>query len=291
MRFPSRAGPDGARNGPCGAGLQPAMVDKEAVFVLGAVDPEMREIARVLKKDARIVLHAASGGLPVTTRNAYDADGVVRLSRQGRGMEALLPPLAPAVFVECTVRGHQPILRIDHHNPGDPGYAQPPERYLEGASIGQTLRLLELDPTDTQRLIAAADHCLTAAYQGMCPGVDPHELLFLRASWRARMSGRSLADVVDGILGAARLVRRRYDSEYGESLFLDPTEQPPDLPEGAAYTGCPVRYRAFFPNGDLKEMLKGAGPDHIERFMAMHRDAGREVYGNPHRGYAGAYLG
>lgn len=59
----------------------------------------MREIARVLKKDARTVLHAASAGLPVTTRNAYDADGVVRLSRQGRGMEALLPPLAPAVFV------------------------------------------------------------------------------------------------------------------------------------------------------------------------------------------------
>jgi hypothetical protein len=37
-------------------------------------------------------------------------------------------------------------------------------------------------------------------------------------------------------------------------------------------------------------MLKGASPEHIERFMAMHRHQGREVYGNPYRGYAGAYL-
>ena len=33
-------------------------------------------------------------------------------------------------------------------------------------------------------------------------------------------------------------------------------------------------------------MPKGASPEHIERFMATHR----EVYGNPYRGYAGAYL-
>jgi hypothetical protein len=37
-------------------------------------------------------------------------------------------------------------------------------------------------------------------------------------------------------------------------------------------------------------MLKGASPGHIERFMATHRSQGREVYGNPYRGYAGAYL-
>jgi hypothetical protein len=38
-------------------------------------------------------------------------------------------------------------------------------------------------------------------------------------------------------------------------------------------------------------MLKGASPAHVERFMAAHRAHGREVYGNPYRGYAGAYLG
>lgn len=266
------------------------MVDKEAMFVLGAQDPEMREIAQVLRKANRRFTHAAKQRTPVSTRTAYEADGVVKLSRAGRPMEALLVPQEPAVFVECMVRGHEPVLRVDHHNPGDPGYAQPPERYLQGASIGQTLLLLELEPTPTQRLLAAADHCLTAAYQGACPGVDPKELLFLRASWRARVSGRSLTDVIDGILRAARQVRCCYDSEYGESLFLDPTAAPPDLAEGAAYAGHAVRYREWFPGGALKEMLKGAAPEHIERFMAMHRGLGREVYGNPYRGYAGAYL-
>ena len=266
------------------------MLEKDVPFVLGALDPEMREIAKVLRGAERGYYHAAVGGIRVGTRNAYSADSVVRLSRGGRPTVAVLPPREPAAFVECTVRGNEPVVRIDHHNPGDPGYACPPERYMEGASIGQTLRLLEMEPTPTQRLLAAGDHCLTAAYQGQCPGVDPKELLFLRASWRGRVTGRGLTDVVDGILHSAKLVRERFDSEYGESLFLDPTELPPDLAEGAAYTGRAVRYRELFPEGTLKEMLKGASPEHIERFMATHRDEGREVYGNPYRGYAGAYL-
>lgn len=265
------------------------MIPMEAVFVLGAPDPEMREIAHVLRDAGRHYLHAAREGMRVTTRTAYDANGVLRPSRW-LGMGGVLPPQQPAVFVECTVRGHEPVARVDHHNPGDPGYAMPPGRYLEGASIGQTLRLLGREPTPTQRLLAAADHCLTAAYQGQCPGVDPKELLFLRAAWRAKVTGRSLSDVIDGVLHAARQVLRFYDSEHGESVFLDPTQNPPDLAEGAAYAGRAVRYREWFPEGTLKEMLKGGSPAHIERFMAQHRGQGREVYGNPHRGYAGAYL-
>jgi 6-phosphogluconate dehydrogenase len=38
-----------------------------------------------------------------------------------------------------------------------------------------------------------------------CPGVDPNELLFLRASWRAKTSDRSCGDVVEGILHAAKM--------------------------------------------------------------------------------------
>jgi hypothetical protein len=266
------------------------MVDKDSIFVLGAQDPEMREIAHVLRTLKRGYVHAAKERMRVSSRTAYDADGVAKLVRGGRATGAVLPPRDPAVFVECTVRGHVPMLRVDHHHPGDPGYPMPPERYMEGASIGQTLVLLEMEATPTQRLLAAADHCLTAAYQGECPKIDPKELLFMRAAWRAKVTNRSLMDVIDGILHAAKQVRRYYDSEYRESVFLDPTELPPDLAEGAAYAGTAVRYRDWFPGGDLKEMLKGASPEHIERFMAMHRHAGREVYGNPYRGYAGAYL-
>ncbi len=266
------------------------MIDKACSFVLGARDPEMREIAEVLDAHKLAHAYAARGAMPVTARTAYDADGVVRLSRSGRGIPMVLASDRPLVFVECTMRHRQAQQRVDHHNPGDPGYDMPPERYLEGSSLGQILRLLDREPTPTQHLLAAADHCLTAAYQGECPGVDPNELLFLRASWRARMSGRTLGDVIEGILHAAAEVQRKYDSACGESIFADPTDVPRDLAEGGAYAGRPIRYRELYPGGELKEMLKGARPEHIERFMAEHRALGREVYGNPHRGYAGTYL-
>lgn len=266
------------------------LIEKDACFVFGARDPEMREIAAVVKQHGYASVYAAQSGVAVLARTAYDADGVVHLSRSGRPTRTVLGTGRLLVFVECSLRHYGAHVRVDHHNPGDPGYDMPPERYLEGSSLGQVLRLFEREPDATQRLLAAADHCLTAAYQGQCPGVDPHELLFLRASWRARMSGRTLGNVVEGILDAARKVERHYDPALAESRFPDPIDVPKDLAEGAAYTGRAIRYRELLPGGELKEMLKGAAPAHIERFMAEHREKGRETYGNPHRGYAGAYL-
>lgn len=267
------------------------MLDKDHVFVLGAQDPEMREIERVVQDAGFVRLHAARDGRRCTPMTAYAADAVVEVGADGVARPRVLAPKAPAVFVECTVRGHPPSLRVDHHHPGDPGFDAGPEDYLRGASLGQVLALLEREPTETQRLLAASDHCLTAAYQGRCPGVDPHELLFLRASWQAKITGRTLSDVMAGILDAAQRVKRHHDSEFGESRFLDPTGIPRDLPEGSAYAGIPVRYRALLPDGLLKEMFKGGTPEAVEAFMAEHREAGRTVYGNPHRGYAGAYWG
>lgn len=266
-------------------------IDRDWHFVLGAQDPEMREIQRVIDAEHLAWAHAARGGRRCSARSAYAADGVVRVGPDQIPRPAVLPPRAPAVFVECTVLGAEPAVRVDHHNPGDPGYEVEPERFMEGSSLGQVLRLLEREPTETQRLLAAGDHCLTAAYQGRCPGVDPHELLFLRASWKAKVMGRTLSDVVEGILDAAKRVKAHHDSELGESRFLDPTEIPMDLAEGAAYAGLPIRYRELLPEGVLKEMFKGGTPAEVERFMAEHEAAGRHVYGNPYRGYAGTYWG
>lgn len=266
------------------------MIDKEFIFVLGAQDPEMREIERMIGRAGMRYLHAAREGVRCSASNAYEADSAVLVGRDNHAGPALLLPHAPIVTVECGLPKHPASARVDHHHPGDPGYAKGPGEYLEGSSLGQVLAMLEMEPDETQRLLAAADHCLTAAYQGECPDIDPNELLFQRAAWRAKMSGRTLSDVIDGILDAAARVKRHYDSEFGESVFLDPTEVPLDLPEGAAYAGRPVRYRALLPGGDLKEMLKGASPPHIERFMDAHTAAGRRVYGNPYRGYAGSYL-
>jgi len=265
------------------------MIDREWTFVLGAQDPEMREIERVAQSAGHAFVHAAKGRRRVAPKTAYEADGVVRVGPDRIPRPAVLLPTAPAVFVECALGGRVPVLRVDHHQPGDPGWGMAAADYLAGSSLGQVLMLLEREPTDTQRLLAASDHCLTAAYQGECPGVDPNDLLFLRASWRALVSGRTLSDVMEGIADAARRVRRHHDSELGEARFLDPTEIPPDLAEGAAYAGLPVRYRELLPEGILKEMFKGGTPTAVEAFMEEHRVAGRPTYGNPHRGYAGAY--
>ena len=266
-----------------------AVIDKEWRFVLGAQDPEMREIERVVQDAGHGRVHAARDGRRCSPMTAYAANGVVQVGPDAVARAALLPPKVPAVFVECSLHDWQPVARVDHHHPGDPGYTAAPEHYLQGSSLGQVLTLLEREPNDTQRLLAASDHCLSAAYQGECPGVDPHELLFLRASWQAKMSGRTLSDVIEGILDAGKRVKKHHDSEFGESRFLDPTEIPRDLPEGSAYAGVPVRYRALMADGTLKEMFKGGTPAAVERFMADHEAAGRRVYGNPYRGYAGAY--
>jgi hypothetical protein len=259
------------------------------LFILGALDPEMREIERVLGMHGYPVAWAAVGRQRCSSATAYDADAALHMER-GRQQAQLILPRQPVVFVECAIRRIDPVLRIDHHNPGDAGFDCGPQDYLRGSSLGQLLTLLNLEPDPTQRLLAAADHCLTAAYQGECPGVDPDELLFMRASWQAKMTYRPFGLVMSSILEAARLVRERYDPQAGAALFLDPTLTVPDLPEGAARAGMPVRYRSMEPSGLVKEMLKGASPDAISSFMQENRLLGRRVYGNPYRGYAGTYL-
>lgn len=259
-------------------------------FALGAQDREMREIEKVLTKFGLEYAYAATSGLRSDSSQAYQSQGVCSISADGRFRSAVPPPNKAIAFVECTIPLRTPDARLDHHNPGDPGYEAPPERYLEGSSLGQVLALLGEKATADQRLMAAADHCLTAAYQGLCPGVDPGELLFSRSAWQALMTRRTLSETMGSIMSAGAQVRRRYDERIGASVFPDPTRSPKDLPEGSAYAGIPVIYRSLMPGGTLKEMIKGAEPAHIEAFMIEHQKQGRRTYGNPFRGYAGAYF-
>lgn len=264
---------------------------RDKFYVLGAQDPEMREIEQILKSHGIPYGYAAVGLTRCNAKTAYQADSVITEVFGRRPVRRVVPPTVDLVTVECRLPASRPpSLLIDHHNEGDAGYEAPPTDYMAGASLGQLLRALGLAPTTTQRLLAASDHCLTAAYQGECPGVDPEELLFLRASWQAKIANKPLHEVIDSILLAARLVERAYRKELGESRFLDPTKVPAGLPEGSAYAGKAVRYRTLGPAYELKEMLKGATPAQIRGFMLEHQRAGRMVYGNPYRGYAGAYF-
>lgn len=65
------------------------------------------------------------------------------------------------------------------------GYCQPPARYWEASLLGQFFALgLSGEPTQDERLLAAADYCLTAAYAGKCPGIDPEDLAGFRMKRR-----------------------------------------------------------------------------------------------------------
>lgn len=261
----------------------------EVIYILGAQDPEMRAIEEVLKKYEIQFCHVAVANQRCNASNAYFADSVVSVGKDGVPRPFLLRPTQAVFAVECNLNGFTPAFRLDHHNPGDAGFEMPPERYMEGSSLGQVLRYFGEVPTDTHRLLCAADHCLTAAYQGQCPDVDPGELLFMRAAWKAKMTDRSLSETMDDIIDAANWVRKHQGVD-GTSVCLDPTQTPREVAEGSAYAGIPIQYMSMSEDGRLKRMFKGGSKEQVETFMADHQAQGHRVYGNPYRGYAGAYL-
>lgn len=146
------------------------------VFVLGASDPEMSAIERVCREHDYVVLHACVRGERVHAGNAYQADSINL---------AAYPELIP-VWVECRSKDYQDHhIIIDHHRVGDPGYGFLPSDYWPGSSIGQLCALIGHERTDELSITAAADHCLSHAYKGLCPGVNPDELRRWRAKTRA----------------------------------------------------------------------------------------------------------
>jgi len=247
------------------------------IFLLGASDPEMAEIARVATAAGHTVRHAQSGGRRVHPGNAYRADA----------------DAYGDVYVECGPSA--PVATVvDHHNPGDPGWGSPPEEYLRGSSLGQVLVLLGLEATPTQRLIAAADHCLAAAYAGQCPGVDPEELLAFRCESRAAFQRRPVADVSADIAASIELLQAVgkpvVDVRYAGTL--------PELPEAAARCGVAAIYRIHDDrSGRWKVGIIGAGAGTVpgtEPVAAFLRGEGAardlvDLYGDPVRGYAGGY--
>lgn len=211
-------------------------------FILGAPDPEMEEIEKILRAHDFQVVHALTGGVRPRGGDAYRADDMRWIT-------------APVVLVECGQPvgwiGGGPIHhRIDHHRPGDPGHGRPVTDAVRASSLGQILDMLRLDQcpvckdridwADTSgssgapclgmadagqpggtgpcgdlhnwplrpwemeriRLIAAGDHSLAAAYAGEIPGVDPEALMRLRAETRAAFQRRPVGDVMADIASA-----------------------------------------------------------------------------------------
>jgi hypothetical protein len=248
------------------------------IFVLGASDPEMREIANVLRAAGERYVYACIGDVRVHAANAYTADCV----------SSRLPKRVDLVFVECAVRGLRPSHIVDHHNPGDPGFECGPADYLKGSSLGQVLALLRREPTEEQRIICAADHCPQQAYQGLCPGVTPVALSDWRLASKAAFKGisvdelRALVEVQHERLKAADRV-----TIAGVEVAWLP-ESADETPEASARYGIPFMYRTVERDGRNKAGILSAPAHVVEAWM---RDCGlSDVYGSPSRGYAGGYF-
>ena len=213
----------------------------DRVWILGAADPEMEAIEKLLRACGETVIHALDA-----SRERVRGASAYRAFPPDFDDDAITGPdgCSVAYWVECAADGEPAAsvqhVTIDHHRPGDPGYGRPPEEFLAASSLGQVItelarlstpddrlidchsgcewlesspqgdhpgRLLSRPPltwdddaksywwveiawTDARYgervlferiprdlvLIAAADHCLGAAYRGECPGVDPDEL-------------------------------------------------------------------------------------------------------------------
>ena len=235
-----------------------------------------------------------------------------------------------------------------------------PAWVTEGTVDGGHSALLYEIPTD-YCLVAAADHCLAAAYAGQCPGVDPDELMRWRAETRAAFQGRPVADVIRDVEETAAALRAApvvelapeshewcdpglcgcrganptgdcYDEEHLPAVTVADMRHDrcrgcevcgqqgdecsllgcahasnsaccratpwPELPEAGARVGIGyISGPLTGPDGRSKYTCSGT-VGQVEAFMAAARSgrvAGAKVdpasvYGDPARGFAGAYL-
>lgn len=293
---------------------------KPLVFVLGAPDAEMGAIEEVLTSTGQRFIHATVGGRRCHAANAYEADNT--------GLDRF-----DVVFIECRVTGITPAIIIDHHKPGDFGYAKAPEDFMNASSLGQLYALLAklglLDPESagmdhagsyTGRIdfdqagtytvanmghraptvffipkdhvyVAAADHCLEAAYRGKCPGVDPEKLLEFRINQIAKHLITHPDNVRDNIKSAIEALKNAPKIQLGgvEVADLADGKVISQLPEAGAYTGIPFVALVPSPDGRKKYVIQAAPANAVIVFMNGGYKPLFDYYGAPARGFAGGY--
>lgn len=264
------------------------------VWILGASDPEMELIERLLRQCGESVVYATDeNGRRVHPGNAY------------RCPTPSVPEGATVYAVECIDVLPEGWIRIDHHRPGDPGYGCPPSIFFSASSVGQVIAELDLlgvasilPAADIIEAIlaAAADHCLAAAYRGECPGVDPDNLMRWRIAKRAAFQGRTVEEVLADVEQARELLEDAPNERLAHGVYVADMRgygHVPELPEAAARDG--VAYLADVTDRDGRRKIVLGGhttPEAVRAFMTEWAPAHglTDIYGDPARGFAGGYL-
>ena len=279
------------------------------LWVLGASDPEMASIEKLLLDHGERVAYAFSDGHRVRPENAYVTDAICNDSGNDILPQNHMPWLT-IIPIECggpgivdreMVWGDHVYPAIDHHHSGDPGYGRPPSEFLAASSIGQVIATLTGVPANGSLVshevmfVAAADHCLGAAYRGECPGVDPNELMKWRVASRAGYQHRCLEVILNDINRARVLLRNAPEIVLCQSIRCrDMRDQyASELPEAAAREGLCFVARFPFHDGRTKIVCQSGSPEQIDAFMRVWGPAHglQDIYGDPQRGFAGGYEG
>jgi hypothetical protein len=283
-------------------------------FILGATDPEMEEIKLWIEYvngyngyngmfdfppgsgdpdlQHQILFAVGPDGKRVHPASAYRAVGTNDPIKH-----------STVITVECKVEGINPTHKVDHHNPGDPGYGKDPQDYFRASSLGQVIEILkETWPIKIHdhdiaraRMIAAADHCLGSAYMGLCPGVNPKELLKFRVAQRAKFQNRSEESILRDIEAAQEKLNLAPSwgtfglKDMRGSVNSDPTAE---LPEAATSLGVGYISGPLTDGRDptrVKYTMSGTSSQ-VRDFMSRASELGlSDVYGDPARGFAGGY--
>jgi hypothetical protein len=265
-------------------------MDNQIFLVLGASDLEMNEVEEVLKSAAERGQitgygYAVADGKRVHPGNAYKATSF-----------SPVPATSTEIIeIECEVdrqgyeENHAFGKRIDHHRPGDFGFGRPAKDALIASSLGQLLKLLGLEPTQKQLVIAAADHNLAVAYQGDVPNVAPTEVFDIRLPELMARNRATEADVRNGIREALQLLKKASRVKIGNSEVADVRGQVlPYALEAATIAG--IEFIGRVDTRDEKKVFLSGKPETIAAFLASPPDGISGTYGDPARGFAGGML-
>jgi hypothetical protein len=145
-------------------------------------------------------------------------------------------------------------------------------------------------------LCAAADHCLSAAYRGLCPGVEPEDLMLWRATSRAEFQDRTVEDVLRDIEAATAAIHAAPRLQFADERRTEVADlrgrRVPELPEAQARLGISIICDGI-PDRDGRAKLNCMGTHwacsaFLASLHALDCDPS-SGYGDPYRGIVGAY--
>lgn len=296
------------------------------VVIFGGSDHEEQAARKIATKEGCLIATATVDGIKCHAGNTYKANGYtldensVSSANYFQAKEIGQPMFGmptQAIIFECNVAAAgdlEVIAQCDHHNPGDYGYGLAPDRFWEASSIGQLCALLDVPATEYLLMVAAGDHCPTAAYKGLCPEIDVEKFKNFRIDGisttvecpgfdpiNAEPSAYGLYnnrdEVEKQIEFATKLIHLAPESQFGGVKDLRQYGKVDQLPEAALISGLsymsqlPETDRDGNPTGNVKVTLGGDNsPETVSNVMAWLNSlpSGESpAYGVPARGFAG----